>query len=123
MEEFLTLPVGASCFREAMHTGAEFYHNLKNVIKEKDGKDATNVGDEGGFVPAILVNKEAGSCGRPEMGRPEMGRPATLSKSSSAWMWPPLHPSEYDLDFMSPDDSGRYIMPNQLADLYKSFIR
>ncbi|MFV1416893.1 hypothetical protein QMK79_28305, partial [Klebsiella pneumoniae] len=50
MQEFMILPVGASSFREAMRIGAEVYHNLKNVIKEKYGKDATNVGDEGGFA-------------------------------------------------------------------------
>lgn len=58
MQEFMILPVGASSFKEAMRIGAEVYHNLKNVIKEKYGKDATNVGDEGGFAPNILENKE-----------------------------------------------------------------
>lgn len=36
----------------------QVYHNLKKVIKEKYGKDATNVGDEGGFAPNILENNE-----------------------------------------------------------------
>lgn len=63
MQEFMILPVGASSFKEAMRIGAEVYHNLKNVIKEKYGKDATNVGDEGGFAPNILENKE-GECDR-----------------------------------------------------------
>lgn len=58
MQEFMILPVGADNFKEAMRIGAEVYHNLKNVIKEKYGKDATNVGDEGGFAPNILENKE-----------------------------------------------------------------
>ncbi|KAM7326018.1 hypothetical protein ACRRTK_014496 [Alexandromys fortis] len=62
MQEFMILPVGASSFRKAMSIGAEVYHNLKNVIKEKYGKDATNVGIEGGFVPNILENKEVWSC-------------------------------------------------------------
>lgn len=57
----MILPVGASNFKEAMRIGAEVYHNLKNVIKEKYGKDATNVGDEGGFAPNILENKEGES--------------------------------------------------------------
>jgi hypothetical protein len=38
--------------------GVEVYHNLKNVIKEKYGQDATNVGDEGGFAPNIQGNDE-----------------------------------------------------------------
>lgn len=58
MQEFMILPVGAESFRDAMQIGAEVYHNLKSVIKEKYGKDATNVGDEGGFAPNILENSE-----------------------------------------------------------------
>lgn len=30
---------------------------------------------------------------------------------------------KYDLDFKSPDDPSRYISPDQLADLYKSFVK
>lgn len=71
MQEFMILPVGAANFTEAMRIGAEVYHNLKNVIKEKYGKDATNVGDEGGFAPNILENKEGkGSGGTPEFRSP-----------------------------------------------------
>lgn len=41
-----------------MKIGAEVYHNLKKVINAKFGLDATAVGDEGGFAPNILDNKE-----------------------------------------------------------------
>jgi hypothetical protein len=58
MQEFMILPVGASTFTEAMKMGSEVYHNLKSVIKKKYGQDACNVGDEGGFAPNILENKE-----------------------------------------------------------------
>lgn len=58
MQEFMILPVGAGSFKDAMRIGAEVYHNLKSVIKKKYGQDATNVGDEGGFAPNILENKE-----------------------------------------------------------------
>lgn len=68
MQEFMILPVGAESFRDAMRIGAEVYHNLKSVIKEKYGKDATNVGDEGGFAPNILENSEGESP--MEMGYP-----------------------------------------------------
>lgn len=39
--------------------GSEVYANLKKVINEKFGLDATAVGDEGGFAPNILNNKDA----------------------------------------------------------------
>jgi len=58
MQEFMILPVGATSFTEAMKMGSEVYHNLKSVIKKKYGQDACNVGDEGGFAPNILENKE-----------------------------------------------------------------
>ena len=58
MQEFMLLPIGASSFSEAMQMGAEVYQNLKKVIKEQYGQDATNVGDEGGFAPNIQSNEE-----------------------------------------------------------------
>lgn len=59
MQEFMILPIGAANFTEAMKMGSEVYHHLKNGIKKKFGLDATAVGDEGGFAPNILENKEA----------------------------------------------------------------
>jgi enolase len=59
----MILPVGASSFKEAMQIGSEVYHNLKSVIKKKYGQDATNVGDEGGFAPAIQVRVAVGVVG------------------------------------------------------------
>ena len=59
MQEFMILPTGASSFTEAMRMGSEVYHHLKSVIKAKFGLDATAVGDEGGFAPNILNNKDA----------------------------------------------------------------
>lgn len=59
MQEFMILPTGASSFSDAMKMGTEIYHHLKNGIKSRFGLDATSVGDEGGFAPNILDNKEA----------------------------------------------------------------
>lgn len=58
MQEFMICPTGASSFREAMRMAAEVYQQLKLVIKKKFGQDATNVGDEGGFAPNIMNNRE-----------------------------------------------------------------
>jgi len=59
MQEFMLFPHGAGSFTEAMKMGTETYHHLKAGIKKKFGQDATNVGDEGGFAPNILVNSDA----------------------------------------------------------------
>jgi len=53
MQEFMVAPVGAPTFREALRWGAETYHALKGLIKEKGL--STGLGDEGGFAPAITV--------------------------------------------------------------------
>jgi enolase len=57
IQEFMVVPAGASSFKEALRMGAETYHALKKVIKDK--KMNTNVGDEGGFAPSVSSNKEA----------------------------------------------------------------
>ncbi len=55
-QEFMLAPVGAPTFKEALRWGAECYHALKSVLKEKGL--ATGVGDEGGFAPAITDLEE-----------------------------------------------------------------
>ncbi len=57
VQEFMILPVGAESFKEALRTGAEIFHNLKTVLKEKGLNTA--VGDEGGFAPNFGSNEEA----------------------------------------------------------------
>ena len=56
-QEFMVVPAGASSFRHALQMGTEVYHCLKRVL-EDEGLD-TNVGDEGGFAPFSLSNKQA----------------------------------------------------------------
>jgi len=57
IQEFMVMPVGASCFSEAVRMGAEVFHSLKAVLKAK--KLNTSVGDEGGFAPNLRSNEEA----------------------------------------------------------------
>jgi enolase len=56
-QEFMVMPAGASSYSHALQMGTEVYHALKKVLKNK-GLD-TNVGDEGGFAPPLISNKEA----------------------------------------------------------------
>ena len=57
IQEFMIMPAGASCFREALRIGAEVFHNLKSLLKSK--KLSISVGDEGGFAPNLKSNEEA----------------------------------------------------------------
>lgn len=56
-QEFMVMPVGASCFSEALKMGTEVFHHLKEELKSKGY--STNVGDEGGFAPNLESNEDA----------------------------------------------------------------
>ena len=56
-QEFMIMPVGACCFREALQMGTEVYHVLRKLLLE-DGH-VTAVGDEGGFAPNLKNAEEA----------------------------------------------------------------
>jgi enolase len=57
IQEFMIVPLGFETFAEALRAGAEVYHTLKGVLKDR-GK-TTAVGDEGGFAPDLASNREA----------------------------------------------------------------
>ncbi|WP_288831396.1 phosphopyruvate hydratase [uncultured Corynebacterium sp.] len=57
VQEFMIAPIGAETFAEALRMGAEVYHALKSVIKDKGL--STGLGDEGGFAPSVGSTKEA----------------------------------------------------------------
>jgi enolase len=121
MQEFMILPVGAASFTEAMKMGSECYHHLKKIIKKKYGQDACNVGDEGGFAPNILDNKEglalvkeciesAGYTGKIKVG---------MDVAASEFY---TEDKMYDLDFKTADNDGsQKISGDALLDMYKEF--
>ena len=57
IQEFMIAPIGAATFREALRAGAEVYHALKSVLKERGL--STGLGDEGGFAPNLPANAAA----------------------------------------------------------------
>eukprot|EP01053_Blabericola_migrator_P005731 Blabericola_migrator_1__5730@NODE_2904_length_2221_cov_919_335655_g1823_i0_p1_GENE_NODE_2904_length_2221_cov_919_335655_g1823_i0NODE_2904_length_2221_cov_919_335655_g1823_i0_p1_ORF_typecomplete_len447_score119_99Enolase_C/PF00113_22/3_3e134Enolase_N/PF03952_16/1_1e61MR_MLE_C/PF13378_6/1_1e05MAAL_C/PF07476_11/0_00096MR_MLE_N/PF02746_16/0_005DUF5010/PF16402_5/0_11DUF4848/PF16140_5/6_3e02DUF4848/PF16140_5/1_1_NODE_2904_length_2221_cov_919_335655_g1823_i01031443 len=123
MQEFMILPVGASCFREALQMGAEVYHNLKNIIKKKYGMDATNVGDEGGFAPNIqnhfdaldLLTEAIKAAGHE--GKVKIGTDIAASEFYKG------DEKKYDLDFKNPNsDKSKWITGDQLAQVYQDFV-
>jgi enolase len=122
MQEFMIFPTGASSFSEAMKMGTETYHHLKKVINARFGLDATAVGDEGGFAPNILDNKDAlnlistaiekaGYTGKIDIG---------MDVAASEF----FKEGKYDLDFKNPKpDPSTYLEPSKLAGLYQEFIK
>jgi len=57
IQEFMIAPIGAATFSEALRWGAETYHALKSVLKQRGL--STGVGDEGGFAPDLEHNQAA----------------------------------------------------------------
>lgn len=57
IQEFMVMPVGAESFSEGLRMGAEVFHALKSTLS--DAGHSTNVGDEGGFAPALTSTREA----------------------------------------------------------------
>lgn len=56
-QEFMVQPWGAKSFSEGLRMGAEVFHALKKVLKDKGYN--TSVGDEGGYAPSLKTNDEA----------------------------------------------------------------
>merc|ERR1712170_223856 len=109
MQEFMLFPFGS-----------ETYHHLKALTKKKFGQDATNVGDEGGFAPNILVNSDALDLIVEAIEKAGYTGKIGIAMNVAA--------SEFWKDDFKNDDAGdvndesRYLTPTQLADLYCSFI-
>ncbi len=57
IQEFMIVPIGASNIAQAVQMGAETFHALKKILKDKGLNTA--VGDEGGFAPDLASNEEA----------------------------------------------------------------
>lgn len=121
MQEFMILPVGAPNFKEALRYGAEVYHSLKKVIKEKYGQDAVNVGDEGGFAPNIQDNKEGLELLKAAIknagyeGKVRIGMDVAASEF--------FKDGKYDLDFKNPQNLGKDIKTgDEMIKIYQDFV-
>jgi len=123
MQEFMILPTGATSFTEAMRMGSETYHHLKSVIKAKFGLDATAVGDEGGFAPNILNNKDAllligeAIAKAGYTGKIEIGMDVAASEFYKG-------DNVYDLDFKTDNNDGsQKISGDQLCGMYMDYCK
>lgn len=57
LQEFMVMPLGACSFAAALRMGAEVFHSLRKVLRDRGYN--TSVGDEGGFAPDLASNEEA----------------------------------------------------------------
>lgn len=124
-QEFFIIPTGAETFTESMVIGCEVFHNLKKVIKQKFGGDATLIGDEGGFAPPCDVESglsmlmeatdKAGYLDKVSIG---------LDVASSEFKV--KDKNEYDLDFKTTDEATKnhslLLSGDELIAFYKKMI-
>jgi len=121
MQEFMLMPVGAKNLTHAMKIATEVYHHLKNVIKEKYGLDACNVGDEGGFAPNIQSNEEGLNLVVAAIKRAGYVDECKIGMDAAASEF--YKDGKYDLDFKNSESNPTdYKSGDELIAMYKGFM-
>ena len=129
-QEFMIMPVGACCFKEALRMGTEVYHSLKKVLQNKGL--STAVGDEGGFAPDIdsveevldILTEAVKSAGY------ECGSDICFALDVAASEWKPKDESGMMAAEHKITGQCRYHMPksgkdytsDELIDMYKNMV-
>ena len=117
IQEFMIMPVGACCFREALCMCAEVFHTLKSTLKE-NGTPAAGVGDEGGYAPNLKKDEDALKVivkAIEEAGyKPGEDFKIAIDAASSEW-W-----DEEQKLYIQPK-SGKKLTQQQLVNMWKKF--
>ena len=117
IQEFMIMPVGACCFREALCMCAEVFHTLKSTLKE-NGTPAAGVGDEGGYAPNLKKDEDALKvivAAIEKAGyKPGEDFKIAIDAASSEW-W-----DEEQKLYIQPK-SGRKLTQQQLVNMWKKF--
>ena len=117
IQEFMIMPVGACCFREALRMCAEVFHTLKSTLKE-NGTPAAGVGDEGGYAPNLKKDEDALKVivkAIEEAGyKPGEDFMIAIDAASSEW-W-----NEEEKCYIQPK-SGKKMTQQQLVNMWKKF--
>ena len=117
IQEFMIMPVGACCFREALRMCAEVFHTLKSTLKE-NGTPAAGVGDEGGYAPNLKKDEDALKVivkAIEEAGyKPGEDFKIAIDAASSEW-W-----NEEEKCYIQPK-SGKKMTQQQLVNMWKKF--
>ena len=117
IQEFMIMPVGACCFREALCMCAEVFHTLKSTLKE-NGTPAAGVGDEGGYAPNLKKDEDALKVivkAIEKAGyKPGEDFKIAIDAASSEW-W-----DEEQKCYIQPK-SGKKLTQQQLVNMWKKF--
>jgi len=116
IQEFMLVPAGAENFSSALRMGAEIFHALRALLREKGF--STGLGDEGGFAPALGSNTAALDLFLQAIER------AGYRPGEEVWLALDVAASEF------ATDGGRYRLrvegsertAEQMVELYESLI-
>jgi enolase len=112
VQEFLIEPVGAKSCSEGIRMGAEVYQSLKSVLVSKYGRNAINVGDEGGFAPPLRKTREALDAVAVAVKKAGYGtKEVRMGIDAAATTF-------YDRDSNTYRVDGRSMTPEKLGDFY-----
>lgn len=116
-QEFMIQAIGASNFRDAIRITAEVYHTMKKVIKQKYGATSVNVGDEGGFAPALSTTREALNIIMESIEKAGYvpGKDVILAMDPAASEFFDKEKKLYNID-------GKSLTPNELVDYWVEII-
>ncbi len=114
IQEYMIAPVAARSFAEAMQLGCEVYHTLKEIIKAKYGKNAVNVGDEGGFAPPLSNVEEPLKLVQSAIDKLGYGKQIRIALDCAASEF-------YDEKKLTYNVDGKELSSERLIDLYTDF--
>lgn len=113
IQEFMIVPHGAKSFENAMRMGSEIYHTLKNIITEKFGKNARNVGDEGGFAPPLSKTSDVLDLVQSAIDECKYGKKVSISLDCAASEF--YKNGKYSID-------GKQINASSLLEFYLNLL-
>ncbi len=117
IQEFMIVPAGFDSFSEALRAAVEVYWALKDLLKERYGPLAVNVGDEGGFAPPMRSTREALDS------LAEAVKRAGYSLGSEIFLGIDAAASQfYDKELGVYVIEGRKLAPGELEDFYVELV-
>lgn len=120
-QEYMVCSSGASSMYEAMKWGSEVYHHLKNILKAKFGIEATAVGDEGGFAPAINDAEEPLRVICAAIEKAGLTGKMGICMDAAASEFYDKETKMYNLNFKG--EEPKLLSGEQLSDLYVSWCK
>ncbi len=115
IQEFMVVPLGVKSFREAMESASEIYHSLKGYLREVYGREAINVGDEGGFAPPMRKTQEALDALVKVIEGSGYGREVKIAIDAAASEFYNKHTNRYYID-------NKQLEPFELLEYYTSLV-